>query len=104
MCDIIGRLLIEEIVVSTQHFDAIFEKGVLRPLQPLGLAEHERVSLVIAAGDNTEASENDTISDYIPLICEDGDPNITWEQVQALLAKLPFPLSSDFERERDERF
>jgi len=42
--------------------------------------------------------------EYFPFIAEDGDPNITWEEVQLLLAKLPNSLADDFGRERDERF
>jgi hypothetical protein len=44
------------------------------------------------------------VTDYMPLVAEEGDPSVTWEQVQALLAKLPGSLGDDFERERDERF
>ena len=43
-------------------------------------------------------------TDYTPLIADEGDPSVTWEQVQSLLAKLPGSLSDDFDRERDERF
>jgi predicted DNA-binding antitoxin AbrB/MazE fold protein len=86
-----------------QHVDAVYEAGVLRPLKPLDLAEHEHVSLTISSNGSNEIAETDA-TDYLPLIAEDGDPSITWEQVQALLAKLPGSLSSDFDRERDERF
>ena len=40
----------------------------------------------------------------MPLIVEDGDPNITWEQVQAALANIPGSFADDIIRERDERF
>lgn len=46
----------------------------------------------------------DNVTDYMPLIAEEGDPSVTWEEVQSLLAKLPGSLSDDFDRERDERF
>ena len=42
--------------------------------------------------------------EYLPFIAEDGDPNLTWEDVRAVLAKLPGSLTEDFDRERDERF
>ena len=84
-----------------QHVKAIFEHGVLKPLDPLDLEEDEVVSLSIE-----KLTENEGVDDGedFPLIAEDGDPNITWEQVQAVLAKLPNSLSEDFDRERDERF
>jgi predicted DNA-binding antitoxin AbrB/MazE fold protein len=87
-----------------QHIDAVYEAGMLRPLAPLDLAEHERVSLIIARNEEQEANASSTSDDYLPLISEDGDPSITWEQVQTLLAKLPGSLSTDFDRARDERF
>jgi predicted DNA-binding antitoxin AbrB/MazE fold protein len=85
-----------------QQIDAIYENGVLRPLTQIDLAEHERVSLVI--GPNGENDENGDATDYMPLIAEEGDPSITWEQVQTLLARLPGSIADDFTRERDERF
>jgi predicted DNA-binding antitoxin AbrB/MazE fold protein len=86
-----------------QHIDAVYEAGVLRPLKPLDLAEHELVSLTISSNGASETAETEA-TDYLPLVAEDGDPSITWEEVQTLLAKLPGSLSSDFDRERDERF
>jgi predicted DNA-binding antitoxin AbrB/MazE fold protein len=86
-----------------QHVDAVYEGGVLKPLKPLDLAEHDHVSLTIASNGVLDDAESEA-TDYVPLIAEDGDSSITWEQVQTLLAKLPGSLSSDFDRERDERF
>ncbi len=86
-----------------QSIDAIYEGGVLKPLEPLNLNEHERVSLSIAVNGEHGLTEADA-DGYSSFIAEDGDPGITWEQVQTLLAKLPGDLSADFSRERDERF
>lgn len=33
---------------GSMHFDAIYENGVLRPLNPVDLPEHERLSVVVA--------------------------------------------------------
>lgn len=86
-----------------QRIDAVYTNGVLKPVTPLILAENERVSLVIGTAGELEHEDGDA-ADYMPLIAEEGDPSVTWEQVQALLAKLPGSLSDDFDRERDERF
>ena len=32
----------------TQHIDAVFEHGVLRPLQPLSLAERAKVKVMVS--------------------------------------------------------
>jgi hypothetical protein len=34
-----------------QQIEAVFENGVFRPLQPIHLAEHQRVTLVLPASD-----------------------------------------------------
>lgn len=81
---------------------AIYEGGVLKPLEPLDLKEHQRVSLSIAANGEDGITEAGA-DDYASFVAEDGDPSVTWEQVQILLARLPDDLSADFDRERDER-
>jgi predicted DNA-binding antitoxin AbrB/MazE fold protein len=42
----------------TLHTDAIFEDGVLRPLSPLNLREHEVVSLSIVSSTEPAALES----------------------------------------------
>jgi predicted DNA-binding antitoxin AbrB/MazE fold protein len=42
----------------TFHTDAIYEGGVLRPLTPLELSEHQVVSLSISTTATQHASEN----------------------------------------------
>lgn len=42
----------------SQDFDAIYENGVLRPLQPVGFREHEVVSVsVVSTGDDAAAGD-----------------------------------------------
>jgi len=38
--------------------DAIYENGVLRPVQPLALAEQERVRVTVEARNGSEAQES----------------------------------------------
>jgi predicted DNA-binding antitoxin AbrB/MazE fold protein len=82
-----------------QQVDAIYENGVLRPLTPIDLAEHQRVSLVIGA--NGDDQDDDDMTDYMPLIPEEGDPNITWEEVRHITAKWPGSFADDIDRERE---
>ncbi len=86
-----------------QRVEAIYEGGMLRLLTPVNLAEHERVSVVIGIvePDKTGVSESNY---YLPLIAEEGGPDMTWEQIQSALANLPGSLEADFDLERDERF
>jgi predicted DNA-binding antitoxin AbrB/MazE fold protein len=87
----------------TQHVNAIYENGVLKPLKPLDLKDQELVSLSIDRRTE-KGQELDHDDEYLPLFAEDGDPNVSWEAVQAVLAKLPDSLTEDFNRERDGRF
>lgn len=85
-----------------QQIDAVYEDGVLKPLDPLNLPEHQRVWLLI--GTEEDEDQKNGGADYMPLVADEGDPSVTWEEVQTILAKLPGPLAADFDRERDERF
>ena len=86
----------------SQHVNAIYDKGVLKPLGHLDLKDQELVCLSIDKVDeNRHELEED---EYLPFIAEDGDPAISWAAVRAVLAKLPGSLTEDFDQERDERF
>jgi predicted DNA-binding antitoxin AbrB/MazE fold protein len=45
----------------TLHANAIYEGGVLRPLTPLELAEHQVVSLSISVGSDQAATESSDV-------------------------------------------
>ena len=87
--------------MAHQHVQAVYEDGILRPLEPLELAEHERVSLVVASPPEAKRRESD---EYVPLVAELGESDMSWDEIQALLSKIPGSLADDFDRERDERF
>jgi predicted DNA-binding antitoxin AbrB/MazE fold protein len=84
----------------TRRLEAIYEGGVLRPLQPLDLRENQRVSVIVSDSIDDEALDNDYIR-----FCEDNaDYSITLEQVQQALAKIPGSMTADFVAEREDRF
>ena len=83
-----------------QLVTAIYENGVLKPLTPLNLKEEQVVSVSVEPIVSTSPVANE---DYVSPLEEQGEVDISWSQVQAVLAKLPGPLSMDFECERDER-
>jgi len=88
-----------------KRIKAVYEDGVLRPNEPLDLAEGEVVSLTIYVGGVPEDKEEDEDDDeYIPLIAEEGDPNITWEQVHEALKSIPGSLADQIIRDREDRF
>lgn len=48
----------------TIHTDAIYEAGVLRPLTPLSLHEHQVVSLAISTESEEPRSSSDVVRDH----------------------------------------
>lgn len=65
-----------------QQIDAVYEDGLLRPSQPLSLAEHERVRImVIPHGHDDLLDDNFEISD------ESSVP-ASLEEVRAALASI----------------
>jgi predicted DNA-binding antitoxin AbrB/MazE fold protein len=87
--------------MQTNYVPAIFESGMLRPLAPLDLNEHEQVDIAIVRAV-TAVEESD--ESYLPIIAAEADVAVTLEQVQRALAKIPGSLVEDFARQRDERF
>jgi predicted DNA-binding antitoxin AbrB/MazE fold protein len=89
---------------SRKTFGAIYENGVLRPLEPLRLAECQRVSLTI---DETMVAvmDDDLLDQELLSSLENEElPDLTLEEVRAALAKVPGSMTADFVAEREERF
>ena len=84
-----------------ETLDAIFENGVLRPLQPTHFKENQKVRLTVSS-----ESDIDDLIDY-DLMEEAGelaDHTVTLEQVRKALAVIPGSLDEDCSAEREERF
>jgi predicted DNA-binding antitoxin AbrB/MazE fold protein len=85
---------------STQ-FDAVFENGVLRPLTPVALPQHARVSVTVS-------QPVDPLSDILDwdaheLAGLEADEHISLEEVQRALAGIPGSMAQTVSSERDER-
>lgn len=83
-----------------QQIDAIYENGLLRPLEPLVLAEREQVRLTV----ETSAAESEDWLDHdaVAWATKEGDPTIKLDEVRAKLASLPGSLSETITAERGE--
>jgi predicted DNA-binding antitoxin AbrB/MazE fold protein len=79
---------------------AIFEDGVLRPLEKLSLRQNQRVVLRIDEGPN----RGDELEDrgFLEYCRAEGDPNITLEEVRQVLAVIPGSMTAACSAERDE--
>jgi predicted DNA-binding antitoxin AbrB/MazE fold protein len=85
---------------STQ-FDAVYENGVLRPLNPVDLPEHERLSVIV----NLPADPLADVLDWEAheLAATEGNESVSLEDVQAALSKIPGSMADVVSAERDDR-
>lgn len=83
--------------------EAIYENGVLRPLQPLDLSEQEHVIVSVVKASPSERSHLDVeYIDRIKRLCDEGAaPGL--EEVRRRLAKIPGSMAAEIVAERGER-
>jgi predicted DNA-binding antitoxin AbrB/MazE fold protein len=81
--------------------EAVYEGGVLRPVEPLRLDEHQHVSVIIfdEIADDSEELQFAPREEFEPL----ADHSVTLETVRGALSKIPGSLDADFAAERNER-
>jgi predicted DNA-binding antitoxin AbrB/MazE fold protein len=86
-----------------EQIEAIFENGVFRPLQPIHLPEHQRVTLVLPA---TEGAANGTLAEDAEFDEGVGYQPLPLQQCRSIrvrlklvgeLAPLPYPVEADDE-------
>jgi predicted DNA-binding antitoxin AbrB/MazE fold protein len=86
----------------TRQVEAVYEHGVLRPLEPLTLGESQRVKLTISdastgcysrdLGFVEKAKAEVAAMNHVPSI----------EEVHQIMSKIPGSLAEDFAAEREE--
>lgn len=84
----------------TKNLQAVYEKGVLRPLEPLDLREQQLVNVTIS--DETPP-EPWLDAECLAARAGEADDAVSIEEVRAALAKIPGALTEDFIAEREER-
>jgi predicted DNA-binding antitoxin AbrB/MazE fold protein len=78
---------------------AVYDKGVLRPLEPLILEELQVVTVTV-----TDLEDGDWVDTaFLRYLKTQADDSVSLEQVRTALAKIPGSLADDFRKERDER-
>ncbi len=92
--------------IMTRHVEAVYENGMLRPLEPLPLNENQRVTLTVS-----DAAEDPLTSMIDHGFVEQARHEVeairnipTLEDVQSILSKIPGSLSEDIIAEREDRF
>ncbi|MGB9611495.1 MAG: antitoxin AF2212-like protein [Bryobacteraceae bacterium] len=83
-----------------RKIQAVYEGGVLRPVEPLQLDEHQLVSVIvlddIAPDDELRFEAAERFEDL-------ADHTVSLEAVRRALEKIPGSLDADFAAERNER-
>ncbi len=80
---------------------AVYENGVLRPSEPLPLAEHQKVNVTVS--DTRESAEAWLDHEYMAAIDAMDEPAPTAEEVRRILSKTSGMLSDAIRAERDAR-
>ena len=84
----------------SKQIEAIYENGVLRPLVPLSLEEHQRVTITIA--EDSEAEE-DLFDPAFTQWCAEQSKNApSLEEVRQALSKIQDSMADIVIVERDE--
>ena len=88
----------------TKQVEAVYENGVLRPLEPLLLDEHQRVTVTVSAEEDPLAPiiDHAFVERARKEVQAMGNiPNL--EDVRKILSKIPGSLSEDIRIEREDR-
>jgi len=83
----------------------VYENGVLRPLRPLDLPDHERVALTIIPIDH-KSGPYEPDHEFLESLrneLRDAGPAPGLEDVRHRLSKIPGSLTEDFRAEREDR-
>jgi predicted DNA-binding antitoxin AbrB/MazE fold protein len=86
--------------IMTKQIDAVYENGVLRPLEPLELEEQQRVRITIENGDPLADLIDTEFEAWCARESKDA-PSI--EKAREILSKARGSLSDIIIAERDER-
>jgi predicted DNA-binding antitoxin AbrB/MazE fold protein len=84
--------------------DAVYENGVLRPLQPLDLKEHEHVVVSVVKTEGTSNGPRLAV-EYIERLKRElgDDPIPSLEEVRNRLSKIPGSMADEIIAQRGER-
>ena len=78
-------------------FEAIYEAGVLRPLEPLALREHEKVTLEISRADDDRA-----FMEYVHRQAANVE-KLSFQEIRERLKHIPGCWSDDIIEQRSDR-
>jgi predicted DNA-binding antitoxin AbrB/MazE fold protein len=87
----------------SKRLEAVYENGVLHPLEPLDLPEHQPVTVVASKEPVTSPEEEWLDVECWQQCATEADESISLEAVREALSKIPGSLTADFIAEREDR-
>jgi predicted DNA-binding antitoxin AbrB/MazE fold protein len=85
----------------TRNLKAVYENGVLRPLESLPFRDKELVNVIVS--DSATIPDELVDSDFLADCQTLADDTVTLDQVRAALAKIPGSMAEQVIRDRDDR-
>ena len=86
----------------SKRIEVIYENGVLRPLEPLMLRDHQQVSIVVHDDAGSLAAEDWLDTECITLSDTEADETVDLDAVRQELSKIQCSMTPDFIAERHE--
>ena len=87
----------------SRELKAVYEIGMLPPLEPVPFQENQMATLTIQEGTNGAVLEDFLDQEYTKFCMTEGNPTVTLEEVRKALSKIPGSLTADFSAEREDR-
>jgi predicted DNA-binding antitoxin AbrB/MazE fold protein len=86
----------------SRQLDVIYENGVFRPLEPVDVPEHQRITITIPEASMVPAEEELFDTEYERWAATQVKEDVSLEAVRQVLSKIPGSLTADFLAERAE--
>jgi predicted DNA-binding antitoxin AbrB/MazE fold protein len=86
----------------SKQLDVIYENGVFRPLEPVDVPEHQRMTIMISEVAMMPAEEELLDIAYERWAATQVKEDVSLEAVRQALSKIPGSLTADFLAERAE--
>ena len=86
-----------------QQVEAVYENGVLRPLEPLDLPNSQRVKITVATPESGRSTRDMKLLERVRAEVAGMTDIPSLEEVQQMLSVIPGSLTEDFIAEREDR-
>jgi predicted DNA-binding antitoxin AbrB/MazE fold protein len=86
-----------------QQVEAVYENGLLRPLEPLDLTDSQRVRITVTTRESGRSKRDTKLLERVRAEVAGMKQIPSLEEVQRMLSAIPGSLTDDFVAEREDR-